>query len=592
MSRFVGFLTCRFRSRNKRPQPTTGDPVHRVGAPVVRFSSGLIERLQERIAAFEPERGGALLSSEGVVQEFIEDHAGRYSSASWDISSELTEQVGDAEEAGLGILVGTVHSHPDGIPDPSSTDVRTTTHALEQNPHLDALLICVVTRGEPRNTDLPIGQQHKMSIHILSRGASGTPVLERGHGEVVTSGTVDDIEQEAKPWQEGDDDGFLPPEGNDRLSRVRGLIGSLQGKSVVVAGCGSVGSRIAEDLVRSGVGHVILIDPDEVSEANIARSVYTYADIGLPKVWALARRLRDINPQMTLVSLAGSLYAHAEGALDIGPDLIILATDDMVEQGDFAVRAYERGIPQVSCSLYRKAAAGEISVIMPVLRTPCWGCLVGANQLSSSERPSTNYGVDTRLVSESGLGSSINLVASVASQAALAVLAGPTSVHGSGLVRLLAQGRTFGIVTTVPNWPVMDQVLPAAPHQSHPRSLWPVVRRSELCPVCGPRSNRLLSLEAGGEGALDAAQHSGRRGQSPAVNCDTMKSGAANCGCPVPESTASEGMSSGEAVPGTALKKLEQEFLEVADHPDTSWRTDPNWTLGTGSEEQNNELLC
>lgn len=562
MSHVTSLLGRRFRARRTASRSTTRDP----GEVVLRFSPDLVERVQEHIASFEPERGGALLADHGVVRELIEDHAGRYSPVSWDISPELTELVGRAERAGLGVLAGTVHSHPDGLPDPSATDVCTTTHALEQNPHLDSLLICVVTRGVPRDTDLPIGQRHRMSIHVLSRTADGAPVLERGRGEVLVDGAADDGQgQGARP---GQDDGFLPPEGDDALSRVRGLVGSLQDKGVVVAGCGSVGSRVAEDLVRSGVGRVVLIDPDEVSEANMARSVYTRADIGVPKVWALARRLRDISPHTAVTCLMGPLQEHGGTALAAAPDLLVLATDDMVEQGDLAARAYTRGVPQVSCALYRKAAAGEVCVVMPVLGTPCWGCAVGANQLSASERPATNYGVDTRLVAESGLGASVNLVASVASQAALAVLAGPGSVHGRELVHLLTQGRTFGIVTTVPHWPVLDRVLPGAPHQSHPRSLWPVVRRGGSCPVCGPGARRSTPEDAdtvsGPGGDLETAAVTGTAG------------GVAG--------------TAGSAAGGGVLEAIARELIEGAECPDTSWR-DLEQTPGPEAGGRADELV-
>lgn len=578
-------LTRRRGGRGTGPRPVVGDPGHGAAGPVVRFTTDLMKRLQERIAAFEPERGGALLTARGVVREFVEDQTGQYSPVSWDISAELTEQVGEAEGAGLGVLAGTVHSHPDGVPDPSATDVRTTTHALEQNPHLDALLICVITRGVPRDTDVPVGTHHRMSIHILTRAADDSPVLERGRGEVVTA---DGAGPGTAPGQgEGGagpgDDGFLPPEGDDALSRVRGLIGSLQDRSVVVAGCGSVGSRIAEDLVRSGVGRVVLIDPDEVSEANMARSVYTRSDVGVPKVWALGRRLRDISPQVTLTSLAGPLREHADAALDAAPDLLVLATDDMVEQSDLAARAYMRGIPQVGCALYRKAAAGEVCVVMPVLGTPCWGCAVGANQLSASERPSANYGVDTRLVAESGLGSSINLVASVASQAALAVLAGPGSVHGRGLVRLLVQGRTFGIVTTVPDWPVIDQVLPAAPHQSHPRSLWPVLQRGESCPICGPSASGPFTAPTSLEAATGRTSDDVQEADSAQRADDgAQRAGARGTG-EDPEVDEGQG-------PSSALEALARELLEGVDDPGARRWNEPDQAseaeAGTGVEER------
>ena len=98
MSHVTSLLGRRFRARRTASRSTTRDP----GEVVLRFSPDLVERVQEHIASFEPERGGALLADHGVVRELIEDHAGRYSPVSWDISPELTELVGRGEGAGRG----------------------------------------------------------------------------------------------------------------------------------------------------------------------------------------------------------------------------------------------------------------------------------------------------------------------------------------------------------------------------------------------------------------------------------------------------------------------------------------------------------
>ena len=67
--------------------------------------------------------------------------------------------MGEIEAAGHGTLAGTVHTHPAGIPEPSSTDIATTRDALGLNPHLGELLIAIVTEGTPREHDLPVGSR-------------------------------------------------------------------------------------------------------------------------------------------------------------------------------------------------------------------------------------------------------------------------------------------------------------------------------------------------------------------------------------------------------------------------------------------------
>lgn len=69
-------------------------------------------------------------------------------------------------------------------------------------------------------------------------------------------------------------------------------------KKVILFGLGGVGSWCAEMLVRSGIGHITLVDADVVAESNINRQLpATSATIGRPKVEVMYDRLKEINPQ-------------------------------------------------------------------------------------------------------------------------------------------------------------------------------------------------------------------------------------------------------------------------------------------------------
>lgn len=262
------------------------------------------------------------------------------------------------------------------------------------------------------------------------------------------------------------------------------LVGSMGERRVLVAGCGSVGSRIAEDLARSGVRHFVLVDPDEVSLPNMARSVYARADVGRAKVAVLAECLRGIAPETEVSTTRRFLREITPEDILDGIDLVVLATDDMTEQAALAKVAYEKRIVQVAAAMYRKAAAGEVMIAVPEARTPCWACAVGTSALSTSERPDTNYGVDGRLVAESGLGASINLVTSVASLLAIGLLAGPGSPAGAGLGRMLAESRVLGLISTTPDWGFFPDVFHDMAHQFQPQSVWPKVESVKGCPIC------------------------------------------------------------------------------------------------------------
>ena len=66
-----------------------------------------------------------------------------------------------------------------------------------------------------------------------------------------------------------------------------------------IIGCGSVGSTLAENLVRCGVTKITLWDFDRVEPHNICNQMFRQCDIGKLKVEALRDILQDINPEIT-----------------------------------------------------------------------------------------------------------------------------------------------------------------------------------------------------------------------------------------------------------------------------------------------------
>lgn len=61
-------------------------------------------------------------------------------------------------------------------------------------------------------------------------------------------------------------------------------------KNVCLIGVGSLGSHIAKNL-QGYCDTIYAVDPDIVEESNLKSSIYKKADIGIPKVMALKRRI-------------------------------------------------------------------------------------------------------------------------------------------------------------------------------------------------------------------------------------------------------------------------------------------------------------
>lgn len=106
-------------------------------------------------------------------------------------------------------------------------------------------------------------------------------------------------------------------------------IATLQASHVLIIGIGGVGSWAAEALARSAIGAITLMDLDDVCISNTNRQVHaTQETIGQAKIEAMANRLMQINPQITVNTVHDFLdednleqYIHKEY------DLVIDAID-------------------------------------------------------------------------------------------------------------------------------------------------------------------------------------------------------------------------------------------------------------------------
>jgi len=80
--------------------------------------------------------------------------------------------------------------------------------------------------------------------------------------------------------------------GAAEVARTRidpALVDAFAACNVLMIGLGSVGSYMAEQLVRSGVGRLGLVDHDVVEDSNLSRTAYDRGDVGMTKARALGR---------------------------------------------------------------------------------------------------------------------------------------------------------------------------------------------------------------------------------------------------------------------------------------------------------------
>lgn len=160
------------------------------------------------------------------------------------------------------------------------------------------------------------------------------------HGLLLDSKT-DNVTQMGVP---NVDDGHRIPARNAVLAEKR----------VAIVGCGSVGSKIASTLARSGTAHIVLIDDDVLHPGNLVRHELDWISVGSHKAKALQERLELVNPGVKVDIRLQQLGTQTSTGLlvdalnDIGAcDLVIDASGSPTCFNYIASIAEQKQIPMV-----------------------------------------------------------------------------------------------------------------------------------------------------------------------------------------------------------------------------------------------------
>ncbi len=150
----------------------------------------------------------------------------------------------------------------------------------------------------------------------------------------------------------GDDHGTEDP----RFGGVARLYGNVAlerfAKSrVAVVGIGGVGTWVAECLARSGVGHLTMVDMDEICLTNVNRQIHALdGQIGMRKAEAMAERVRAIHPACDVLAVNSFFNERtAEEILQAGFDCVVDAIDTVRHKALLVATCHARGIPVVTC---------------------------------------------------------------------------------------------------------------------------------------------------------------------------------------------------------------------------------------------------
>ncbi len=150
----------------------------------------------------------------------------------------------------------------------------------------------------------------------------------------------------------------------------------LSEKVVLIVGVGALGTVLANHLVRSGIGHVRIVDRDYVEMSNLQRQMlFDEKDVeeSLPKAVAAERKLRAINSDITVEGIVADVTVATLPELMTGVDLVLDGTDNFQTRFLLNDMCYKEGIPFAYGGAV--SARGMTALFIPG-QTPCLRCFI------------------------------------------------------------------------------------------------------------------------------------------------------------------------------------------------------------------------
>ena len=341
------------------------------------------------------------------------------------ISAELFEAV-EADVETAGVLLARHVKTPSGndrllaqemhwVPDEAYVSRDATGLVIESHGYVPALSVAesekyvpIWVHTHPGKGALPFPSKRDEAVDKeladVFRLRSGSPVygaviLARTEGRpcfsghIETPGRRDDI---GRMWSIGDqfllkqswNDPAPPlPDIFDRNIRAFGnevqrVLGDLR---VAVVGCGGTGSAVIEQLVRLGVRHFHLLDPDVLTESNLTRVYGSFPEnIGVPKVNIMGAHVCRIAPDAKVLATQSGITSEATARLLTDADVVFGCTDDNAGRLVLSRLASYMLTPVIDCGVvlssdedgYIKGIDGRVTVLVPGT-----GCLVCRNRI-------------------------------------------------------------------------------------------------------------------------------------------------------------------------------------------------------------------
>lgn len=171
----------------------------------------------------------------------------------------------------------------------------------------------------------------------------------------------------------------------DIFSRNQGIVEQdrMAAKQAIISGTGSGGFKVGLELVRAGIGSLIVADNDILAYHNVCRHECGLHDVGRYKVDCFKERAADINPNCKVYTFR-DLVQHVDPAeLEklIWKDSIILCCADNRHCGYVCNELADKyKIPMIDAGCGPRASTGEVFWWKPNSDMACYTCAYGEDK--------------------------------------------------------------------------------------------------------------------------------------------------------------------------------------------------------------------
>lgn len=161
--------------------------------------------------------------------------------------------------------------------------------------------------------------------------------------------------------------------------------------TVLVVGAGGLGCAALPYLATAGVGKIVVVDFDTISETNLNRQIlYTPKDVGKSKARTAAAKISELNPDIEVVAINDFFSSHLSDEIVPHCDVVLDCTDRPDARYVINDACVKHGKPYVYAGIYR--FEGQLAVFN-YNNGPTYRCAFPANERNAAGTSCSENGV-------------------------------------------------------------------------------------------------------------------------------------------------------------------------------------------------------